>query len=106
MPKYLWRVSYSPQAVKGLLDEGGTSRREATAELVKEQGGALEGFYFAFGETDVFVIAALPDDATAAAVSLTVGAAGAGRITTTRLLDPEDIDDAARKSVGYRAPGH
>ena len=105
MPKYLWQLSYSQQAVKGLLEEGGTSRRERTAQLIKDQGGSLETFYFAFGETDVFAIATLPDDATAAAVSLAVGAAGAGSVSTTRLLDPEDIDEAARKTIGYRAPG-
>ncbi|MFI5047417.1 MAG: GYD domain-containing protein, partial [Acidimicrobiia bacterium] len=84
MPKYLWQVSYSQHAVKGLLDEGGTARREATAAVLKDVGGSLEAFYFAFGETDVYVIATLPDDATAAAVSLTVGAAGTGSIRTTR----------------------
>ena len=105
MPKYLWRLSYSQQAVKGLLEEGGSSRREATAKLIQDQGGSLETFYFAFGETDVFCIATLPDDATAAAVSLAVSAAGAGSVATTRLLDPEDIDEASRKSIGYRAPG-
>ncbi|MFI5047371.1 MAG: GYD domain-containing protein, partial [Acidimicrobiia bacterium] len=68
-------------------------------------GGSLEAFYFAFGETDVYVIATLPDDATAAAVSLTVGAAGTGSIRTTRLLDPEDIDEATQKTIGYRPPG-
>ena len=97
MPKYLWQVSYSQQAVSGLLAEGGTSRRDTIAKLVKEQGGSLEAFYFAFGDTDAFVIATLPDDA--------IGAAGTGSIRTIRLLDPEDIDDAAKKTIGYRPPG-
>jgi uncharacterized protein with GYD domain len=105
MPKYLWQVSYSQQAVSGLLAEGGTSRRDTIAKLVHEQGGSLEAFYFAFGDTDAFVIATLPDDATAAAVSLTVGAAGTGAVRTIRLLDPEDIDEATKKTIGYRAPG-
>jgi uncharacterized protein with GYD domain len=105
VPKYLWQVSYSQQAAKGLLEEGGSSRRETVAGLLRDQGGSLEAFYFAFGDTDVYVIATLPDDPTAAALSLTIGAAGTGTVRTTRLLDPEDVDEATTKTIGYRAPG-
>ncbi len=47
----------------------------------------------------------VPDAKTATAISLTVGASGAARVKTTVLLTPEDIDDAAQISVGYRPPG-
>jgi hypothetical protein len=66
---------------------------------------SLEAFYFAFGEDDVYVLARLPDNVTAAAVGLTVSAAGAVRTSTVVLLTPEEIDEAAKKSVEYRAPG-
>jgi hypothetical protein len=36
---------------------------------------------------------------------LSVGASGAASIRTTVLLAPEVLDEAASKSVGYRAPG-
>jgi uncharacterized protein with GYD domain len=45
------------------------------------------------------------DAASAAAVALTVAASGAVRSRTTVLLTPEDVDEACRKSVSYRAPG-
>jgi uncharacterized protein with GYD domain len=51
------------------------------------------------------VIANLPDDAAAAAVSLQVAASGAARIHTTVLLTAEQIDQAAKVSVSYRQPG-
>jgi len=105
MPKYLWQVTYSQEAAKGLLEEGGSARREEVARLLQDQGGSLEAYYFAFGDVDVYVIATMPDDATAAALSLTIGAAGAARIRTVRLLDPEDVDEASKKTIGYRAPG-
>ena len=64
-----------------------------------------ESFYFAFGEHDVYTVADLPDNTAAAAIALTVNASGAVRVTTTVLLEPEEIDTAAKRTVDYRAPG-
>jgi uncharacterized protein with GYD domain len=105
MARYLWHASYTVDGIKGVMKEGGTSRRDLVEKLVEDLGGRLEAFYFAFGDDDVYVIAELPDNETAAAVSLTVGAAGAARIKTTVLLTPEEIDQATQKSVAYRPPG-
>ena len=105
MPKYLWQVSYTAEGARGILKEGGTKRRELIADLVAQSGGTLESFYFEFGSDDVLVIADIPDEATAAAISLSVGASGAASIRTTVLLAPEVLDEAATNSVGYRAPG-
>lgn len=103
--KYLWLASYSTDGVKGVLKEGGSGRRDAIEKLIADLGGTLEAFYFAFGENDVYVIADLPDNITAAAVSLAVGATGAVNIKTAVLLTPDEIDRAAHTTVGYRAPG-
>ena len=40
-----------------------------------------------------------------AAIALAVRASGAATIKTTILLTPEEIDQAARKTVQYRPPG-
>jgi uncharacterized protein with GYD domain len=105
MARYLWQVSYTADGVKGVLGEGGTGRRQAVETLVKGIGGRLESFDFAFGADDVIVIAELPDNVTAAAVGLTVAAAGAATIRTTVLISPDEIDAAAKKTIDYRAPG-
>jgi uncharacterized protein with GYD domain len=105
MPKYLWKVSYTAEGVRGVVKEGGTSRRDTIAAIVSGLGGTIEGFFFAFGEHDVFVIAELPDDTTAAAFSLTVGASGAASVDTVKLLTPEEVDKATKVSVPYRPPG-
>ena len=39
MPKYLIHGSYSEQGLKGVLQEGGSKRREAAEQLLKEMGG-------------------------------------------------------------------
>lgn len=105
MAKYLIQASYSVEGMKGVLKDGGTSRRASIEQLVKELGGSMEGFYFAFGDTDAFVIAELPDNKTAAAIGMTVGASGAAGVKTVVLLTPEEVDDATQISVGYRPPG-
>lgn len=105
MPKYLLNASYSAEGSKGLLKDGGTKRVSAARTLVESLGGKIETFYFAFGKTDVVAIVDLPDNAAAAAASLTIGGTGALTGTITVLLTPEEIDRAAKKSPTYTAPG-
>ncbi len=51
------------------------------------------------------VIAEFPDNVSAAAVSLNICASGAVRLKTVALLNTEEIDEAAKKTVPYRPPG-
>ena len=105
MPKYLFQANYTAQGLQGLLKEGGTSRLRVFQELAQEQGGNLESFYYAFGGSDLYITFDLPDTATAAAVSLSIGAGGALNIRTVQLITPEEIDEACGKTVTYRPPG-
>jgi len=61
--------------------------------------------YFVFGENDVHVILDLPENLTAAAISLAVMSTGAARTKTTVLLTPEEIDQAVKRRVDYEPPG-
>lgn len=105
MAKFLVRASYTDEGAKGVQSAGGTSRRDAVAKMAEGLGGSLESFYFAFGETDAYVVLDLPDNRSAAAASIAVNAAGGATSEVVVLLTPEDIDAAARLSVDYRAPG-
>ena len=105
MPKYLVQASYTSEGVKGVSKEGGSSRRAAVEKLAESLGGKVEAFYFAFGDTDVFVIADLPDNVSAAAVGLATNASGTVNVKTTVLLTPEEIDAAAKKQTAFRAAG-
>jgi uncharacterized protein with GYD domain len=104
MPKYLFKVSYSAEAFRGLMKEGAANRAGFIEKLTANLGGQMEGFYFAFGPTDVFAFADLPNDTTAAALAMAVGAAGIG-IETVKLLTPAEADEARAIDTGYRAPG-
>jgi uncharacterized protein with GYD domain len=105
MAKFLIQASYTQDGTRGLLKDGGTGRRTAVEQAIKGLGGKLDVFYFAFGETDVFIVVDLPDAASAVAASLTVNAAGGAKVTTTPLMTPEEMDAATKKTVQYRAPG-
>jgi uncharacterized protein with GYD domain len=105
MAKYLFKATYSPDGLKGLMKEGGTARRANLQKVVESIGGRVEAFYFAYGDADVIGISDLPDANSAMALSLAVNASGAVRLSTTPLITPEEMDAACKKTVTYRAPG-
>jgi uncharacterized protein with GYD domain len=105
MPKYLFRASYSAAGAAGILKEGGTARVDAITKLVASAGGKVESMYWAMGADDFLLIADLPDTASAAAASLTVGASGVASVTTSELLTATDVDAIAKRRVDYRPPG-
>ena len=106
MGKYLITASYTADGAKGLMKDGGTKRRDAAEQALKSVGARLEAFYFAFGENDAYVVVDAPDNASVAAASVAINAAGAVQLKTAVLLTPEEVDQAMKKSVTYRAPGH
>ncbi|MEU6266653.1 GYD domain-containing protein [Saccharopolyspora shandongensis] len=105
MPKYLVQGNYTANGTKGVLAEGGTGRREAVDRVAGSCGGTLESMYFAFGADDFHIVVDMPDDASMAAMAMAVRAAGAVMSRVVPLLSPEDLDEATRKTVDYRAPG-
>jgi uncharacterized protein with GYD domain len=105
MPKYLFEARYNPEGAIGLAKEGGTSRRDAVKKHLDEIGGTLESMYFAFGDVDCFVIVDLPDNVSAAALSLAVNESGMIASKAIVLLTPEEMDKACKRKVHFRAPG-
>jgi uncharacterized protein with GYD domain len=105
MPKYLIEATYTAEGIRGLMKDKASGRKAAVESAVKAVGGKIEGFYFAFGEADVYVLCDYPDASTAAAISLAVTGSGAVRAKTTPLLTVEEMDQALGKQVPYKAPG-
>ena len=105
MPKYLARFSYTREGLQGLMQEGGTARRDASARAVEAAGGTLEAFYYAFGDHDLYAIVDVPDQETMAAIMLTIGTSGSATGSTTVLLTPEEVDDAVNRDIAYTPPG-
>jgi uncharacterized protein with GYD domain len=105
MAKYLIQGSYTSDGIKGLMKEGGSSRRDHFRQNVSSLNGTVEALYFAFGNDDLVAIVDLPDNVSSAALSLGIGAGGAFRSRVTVLLTPEEVDEAVKKDIGYRPPG-
>lgn len=106
MAKYLLKVSYSVDGVKGVMKEGGTSRVKAVERALAGVGGSLESFYFAFGRDDVYVIVDVPDHAAALAMAAAVASSGAiDSYETVVLLSPSEVDKAMKVAVDYTPPG-
>ena len=106
MAKYLLKVSYSADGLKGVMKEGGTSRVQAVERALAGVGGSLESFYFAFGGADVYVVVDVPDHAAAIAMAAAVSTSGAiSSYETVVLLSPSEVDQAMNVTVDYAPPG-
>jgi uncharacterized protein with GYD domain len=105
VPKYLWKVSYTKAGVRGVAKEGASSRRDAVRHAIESLGGVVEAVYFAFGEADVYVIGELPDNESAAALSLAANVSEGLTAETVVLMTPEEFDAATSKQVSFRPPG-
>ncbi len=105
MTKYLFEANYVGEGIKGLMREGGTKRRDALVDALKSVGGTLECFYYAFGDTDVLGVFDVPDQASAAALSLMINSTGTVTVRLKPLMTPEDVDAASKLTPSYRAPG-
>jgi uncharacterized protein with GYD domain len=96
--------SYTEHGLKGLVKEGGSKRRTIVEQLIKEMGGKLEAFYFAFGSDDFVIVLDLPNNVDMAAVALAAQASRAVKSRITALLMPEEIDQATKRQVNFRPP--
>jgi uncharacterized protein with GYD domain len=106
MSKYLLEVKYTLEGTRGVRAHGGSARVAAATELIESVGGKLECFYFAFGETDVYVVADFPDNVSAAAAAQAVSAGGGATARTVVLLTAAEVDAATSKTTTYRPPAN
>ena len=109
MAYYLLRAKYAQDSMNALVQRP-EDRMLTTTRLLKEVGGRLHYYFFSFGEYDIVLLFELPDNVSAAALAMTLSAAGTVTATETiPLLTMEDAIDAmnrAREASGiYVHPG-
>ncbi len=98
MPFYMYRGTYTKEAVKALVSHP-QDRSRAVGAAIEAHGGKLTGFWMAFGEDDFVAICEMPDDESMAGVALAVSAAGAlVRGKTVKLLTMEQAVVAMNKA--------
>ena len=105
MAKFLVQANYTAEGLRGLMKDTAAVREARVREMLTAAGGKLDGFYFALGDTDVFVICDLPDVATCASLAMSISASGVVTVKTTALLTSTETDAALRKGIIYRPPG-
>jgi uncharacterized protein with GYD domain len=100
MPYYLLQVAYTPAAWAAMVKKP-HMHLEDLRPLLERLGGKLESCWLAFGEYDALLICQLPDQTSAAALSMAASAGGAVRtIKTTPLMTMEESFDALKKAAG------
>lgn len=107
MAYYLARAKLS-QAFMNALVERPEDRFVKTTKVLKSIGGRLHYYFFSFGEYDIVLIYELPDNVSAASLSMVLSAAGTvTEVETTPLLTMEEALDAMRaagEAVGVYQP--
>lgn len=105
MPSYMIQVAYAPEAIAALVKKP-QNRLEAVRKPIEKLGGKIEGAWLSFGDYDTVVICEMPDNVSAAAFSMAIGAGGACKaVKTTPLLSVDEGLAAMKKAggTGYKA---
>jgi len=100
MPSFLLQASYSSEALASLLKKP-QNRTEVVSKAIEKVGGSVTGLWRSFGDHDVVAIFEMPDNISAAALALAVGAGGTVKnVKTTPLLTVEEGLAALKKGAG------
>ena len=106
MSFYMVQASYSVTATAAMI-KNPQDRGAAVKPLIERMGGKLHGAWLSFGEYDIVVIAEVPDNVSAAALAMAVGASGGmSAYRTTPLLTMAESIEAMSKAGGvkYKPP--
>lgn len=104
MPHFLQQVAYSQEGWEAIVADP-QNRIEAVRPATEKLGGKIEAAWFSFGDHDIVVITDMPDNVSAAAISMAFAAGGACKsVQTTPLISPDEAVQALKKAreCGYR----
>ena len=107
MPKYLVEGRYTSDGLTGLVREGALRRRRDIAKTIESAGGKLEVLYFAFGDADLYIICDVPDNISAAALSVVANQSGFVTSKIIVLMTADEMDQEIKKAMTkeYLPPG-
>jgi uncharacterized protein with GYD domain len=89
MPTYISLTNFTEQGIKNFRDT--VRRAEDARGLIQQHGGQLRQIFWTLGQYDLVTVADFPDDETATAVLLQIGALGNIRTTTMKAFDAEQM---------------
>jgi uncharacterized protein with GYD domain len=104
MPNYMHQVAYTTESWQALISQP-QDRLDAVRSAIERLGGKLLHGWFAFGDYDIVAITEMPDNVSAAAISIAFAGGGACKnVHTTPLLNQQEAVSAMKKAgeSGYR----
>ena len=109
MPMFISYVSYTQDAVKGMISKP-SDRTPGIKGLVEAIGGKLVAAYMTTGANDAVIISEAPDGSDVVAVELAIIASGAiAKVETVRAWTmsefKEIMEKGSRVAAGFRPPG-
>lgn len=105
MAYYSLQTAYTPLGWAALLKDP-QHRLEAIRPVIERLGGTIVNGWFAFGEYDLLVICEMPDNISAAALSMAISAGGAvkaAKITPLMTFD-DGLEALQRAKQAEYAP--
>jgi uncharacterized protein with GYD domain len=96
MTTYVSLINWTEQGIKNFRDT--IQRARDFTKLVESSGGTIRELLWTVGEYDIVSIADFPDDETAVAALLQVGAAGSVRSNTLRAFNADEMAGIIRRA--------
>ncbi len=97
MSTYLVLGSFTDQGIRNVKDT--TKRAEAVRGLARKLGITVKDIYWTLGQYDVATIIEAPDDASATALGLSLGALGNVRTQTLRAFAADEMNQIIGRMV-------
>ena len=98
MANFVMLGRWTPEGVK--LHRETVDRSEKAAALLESMGGRLAGIWWTLGKQDFVAVIEAPDDETAMAFLLKLGAQGNVETTTMRAFDAMEMRAVLAKAAG------
>jgi uncharacterized protein with GYD domain len=89
MPTYVSLINCTEKGAAGFAAT--VDRAEVANQLMAKFGGSLKEIYWTVGPYDIVAVSEAPDDESAAAFALTLGAQGNLRTTTMRAFSGDEM---------------
>ena len=95
MATYIALSSFTDQGIRNIKDS--TKRADAVKEAAKKFGASMTQIYWTLGRYDLVAVIEAPDDKSATAFALSIGAAGNIRTETLRAFSKEEMNGIIAK---------
>jgi len=88
MPRYVMLIRFTQKGVEAIKE--GPARLDAAKQAYRAAGAEVKEFYLVTGKYDAVVVAEVPDETTAAKLSLAIASKGYSRTETLRAFSEDE----------------